>query len=466
MRKLLWVKGGIACFLNGIYVLAWGSLCVNFFVKYWLDSVSILTFKKHITDTYFLKTMAHVPEVRGMCLLFILCLSASFFVLKFFKKGQTRLYFKLGLIAIATVLIALFPAFHTSVKSDSFLQVKDIEDFIPPKEKKNLIVVFAESLEASYQNTQVFSENLIPKLSLRTKEHLSFSGFEQLEGTDWTLGAHVSMLCGIPVPWEKGGLERLESLCVPKILKSYGYNTLFMKGATLLFAGTMNFARDAGFNIALGRDELFQQNRATPADDGFRRWVLNITRDQKMFPLFKQEILALSQQDKPFMAVLTTSDTHFPNGYFPVGCEKKYGNMADILKCSDNLVDSFLSWCEQQPFFKDTVIVVIGDHLSMKNDIWDKLTLVKKREIFNLFINTPVPKNVSRKFSSFDIAPSLLQALGFQWQGFDLGFGVSLFDVKQNKTLIEQAKEPIENLINQEKEKIKSVIFKINTKKY
>jgi len=51
----------------------------------------------------------------------------------------------------------------------------------------------------------------------------------------------------------------------------------------------------------------------------------------------------------------------------------------------------------------------------------------EKRNVYNLFINTPKPSNVDRTFSQVDLFPTVIEALGGEIKGHRLGIGTSLF---------------------------------------
>ena len=98
----------------------------------------------------------------------------------------------------------------------------------------------------------------------------------------------------------------------------------------------------------------------------------------------------------------------------------------------------FISWCQQQPFFKDTVLVVLGDHLMMSSsDIHELLGKNTRREPYNLIIapGIPLPKHLDRLYSQMDWAPTLLDLLGLT-SAHKLGLGTSL--LREDKTWVEQ----------------------------
>ena len=98
-----------------------------------------------------------------------------------------------------------------------------------------------------------------------------------------------------------------------------------------------------------------------------------------------------------------------------------------------------MDWLEQQDFYKDTVVVITGDHLSMQANISTMFDNDKyERNVYNTYINSEVkPVNSkNRIFTTLDYYPTTLAALGFNIDGNRLGLGTNLFSSRQ--TLAEE----------------------------
>lgn len=109
-----------------------------------------------------------------------------------------------------------------------------------------------------------------------------------------------------------------------------------------------------------------------------------------------------------------------------------------MIHYSDYLISDYIDWLKEQTFYEDTAIILVGDHLSMDRDYFDDIPTDYERTIFNLFINgshSPAETN-NRLFSSLDIFPTTLAALGADIDGERLGLGTNLFSEKE--TLIEE----------------------------
>ena len=88
-------------------------------------------------------------------------------------------------------------------------------------------------------------------------------------------------------------------------------------------------------------------------------------------------------------------------------------------------VVEFVDWLKTQDFYEKSVVVIVGDHLTMNN----RFTKEMDRKPINIFLNTPVAavNTKNRIFTPFDIYPSIVESLGAKIDGHRLGLGTSLF---------------------------------------
>lgn len=313
-----------------------------------------------------------------------------------------------------------------------------------PENKKNIIVIFAESMEDNFFDEKYFGENLIPNLSELKKDGLSFSGYTPINGTNWTLASNVATFCGVPIRMQLR--DRLgpktekflpNAVCLPDMLHNLGYHNVFLTGTYLSFVGTDIFVKEHHFDETYGRDELIEQNYAAPDDVGMEEYGIN---DAKLLELAKQKIGELTAENEPFFLSLQTTDTHFPHGYVQPFCEVKYGNTSDAIKCSDKIIYDFVKWCQNQDFYANTIIVIVGDHLMMSSsDLAEKTENYPKREIYNVILSADTkPQIIVKPYAMFDWAATIADKAGII-SGNNLGLGVSLLSDKQ--TLVQQKGE-------------------------
>lgn len=340
-----------------------------------------------------------------------------------------------------------------------------------PKEKKNLIYIFMESMESSYADKEdggTMDDNYIPNLTKLAKENINFSdkadgklgGPTCLEATAYTVGGMVAQTAAINLKLHNSGsmfgnfLPNLTTM--GDILNKEGYQQVFLCGSEGDFAGRDTyFTSHKDFHI---EDYNAAKKEGFIAPDYKVFWG---HEDEILYKRAKKQLEQLSSSDKPFNLTMLTVDTHFPRGYKCRLCKDKYNRQyANVIACADQQVYDFVEWIKKQDFYKNTTIVIAGDHTTMvdtSDPIWSNLNDNYKRTVYNTIINADCTykENVTgnRDFSTMDMFPTTLAALGVQIDGNRLGLGTNLFSGQ--KTLPEKLGR---GYINQE--------LKKNDKKY
>ena len=146
----------------------------------------------------------------------------------------------------------------------------------------------------------------------------------------------------------------------------------------------------------------------------------------------------MSNQREPFNLTILTTNTHHIGGYLENDCEIKYDEqLKNVVLCSDKQLYNFVEWIKKQKFYKNTTIVITGDHLSMEPTFFDNIGDYERTN-FNLFINSnkePV-NETNRVFNTLDIYPTIISSIGGSIKGNRLGLGTDLYS--KAKTLYEK----------------------------
>lgn len=329
-----------------------------------------------------------------------------------------------------------------------YVNGKDIELKFP-KKKRNLIYIFSESMEStnvSIENGGLNKESYIPKLEKLALENINFSntnkigGALQVNNTEWTIAALIAQTSGTPMKisvdknlFKNNIVELKGAYTLGDILKDNGYNNYFMIGSDSEFGGRDKYFKNHG-NYTI-YDYYSAIDKKLIDDDYFVWWGYE---DNKLFEYAKEKIIDASKEDEPFNFTILTVDTHFTDGYMDKSCENIFDSKyANSLYCSDSKIYSFIKWIKKQDFYKDTTIIISGDHLTLQDNFYEENTDYN-RTTYNAFINTPIkPINEkNRQFSTFDMFPTTLASLGVKIEGNRLGLGVNLFS--KEETLIEK----------------------------
>ena len=322
-----------------------------------------------------------------------------------------------------------------------YVDAKDVNiEF--PKEKRNLIYIYLESMEmtcVSKKNGGYTKESYIPNLEQIAINNINFSnnnklgGAYQVNNTNWTMAALISHTAGIPLKLSIGNKFSTKFPNIYNlgdILKDNGYNNYFMIGSDATFGKRDEYFKTHGDYTIY--DYKYAKEKEYIDEDYFVWWGYE---DKKLFDFAKEELLEISKQKEPFNFTILTVDTHFTDGYIDNDCEEKFDSKyANAIYCSDKNVSKFIDWIQKQDFYKDTTIILVGDHLTMQGNFFE----TNNRTVYNAIINSKIKpiKEKERLFSSLDMFPTTLTALGAKIEGDKLGLGVNLFS--NEKTLIEE----------------------------
>ena len=319
-----------------------------------------------------------------------------------------------------------------------------------PQKKRNLIYIFLESMESTYADVTAggsITEDFIPELTALAKENTSFSntdgigGALSFNGTTWTAAAMVAQTCGVlvkvPLTADNyGGEDEFIPgvISIGEILEKQGYHQTLLLGSDASFAGRDSYFTQHGNYEILDINALKEAGRLP--EDYEEWWGFE---DRKLFAYAKEELLRLSEEEEPFNFTMLTADTHFPDGYSCPLCEDAHQEQyANVLCCSSRQVAELVDWIKEQPFYKNTTIIICGDHLTMDPEFLDEIDENYERTIYNCIINAPIEPvcEENRQFGTFDMFPTTLAALGVRIEGERLGLGTNLFSEEQ--TLTEQ----------------------------
>ena len=339
----------------------------------------------------------------------------------------------------------------TTVYQDEYVDPATVSYEFPEK-KRNLVYIFLESMEVTYTSTNEGgsqSTDLIPELRGLAQDNVNFSpndgfgGGYAISGTTWTMAAMVGQTSGLPLklPFDGEKYYGNYSKMLPgawtlgNILEMEGYNQELLIGSDAGFAGRGDYFQQHG-NYKINDYNTALEDGRLPED--YHVWWGY--EDRKLFDYAKDELLRLAAEDEPFNLTMLTVDTHFENGYVCPQCPDDNKNQyANVIRCSSHQVSEFVKWIQQQDFYEDTTIIISGDHLSMDSTFFRKVDDSYDRQIYNCIINAAAENPAAEKnrvFTTLDMFPTTLSAMGVKFDGERLGLGTDLFSGRE--TLAEQ----------------------------
>ncbi|MCC8016007.1 MAG: LTA synthase family protein [Clostridiales bacterium] len=311
-------------------------------------------------------------------------------------------------------LVKVFRAYamHSDIIEENYVNPKTAE-IIFPERKRNLIHIYLESMENSYLSKDLggyMEQNLMPELTKLSYEGITFSNNdtkfgEPLEapGTTWSVASMVNMTTGLPmkVPTKPNAYGSKDNFLpgaytMGDILKAQGYNQTVMFGADANFGGLSYYYQSHG-DYKIMDYNYAKRNGLIPQD--YKVWWGY--EDDKLYEYAKNELTRLSETGKPFNLTMETADTHRPGGYLSKNAPTPYSDhYANAIAYSTSETVKFVRWIQKQPFYENTTIVLIGDHLSMDTDFFKNFDSDYLRIQYNLILNpAPDVANVNKKIS-------------------------------------------------------------------
>lgn len=392
---------------------------------------------------------AGIEDFYKTIVLFLTLLGASIFLsyitYRYLKSSHTREKNSKGFKPIPVTLLvgALLAHPLSQDMMTAFSKPSDLaaghgnfsavyQDFLPseiPTTPPNIVYIYLESLERTYMDENIFP-GLTKELHILEDSALSFVDIEQTWSTGWTIAGMTASQCTIPLVTTGSGINTMygmeefypKATCLGDILKNRGFNLSYMGGAHLAFAGKGKFYSSHGFENVRGREEL---KKALKNKRYRNSWGLY---DDTLFDLAWEEFLTLSGNDKePFGLFLLTLDTHQPDGYPSASCKdivyhKKDNSMLNAVACSNYLVAKFVNKIMASRYAENTLIVLTSDHLALPNRASKMLQQGQRRNLFMaLQKNKIIPKKIPKAGTMLDIAPTLLDLLGYKKTDFGLG---------------------------------------------
>ena len=321
---------------------------------------------------------------------------------------------------------------------------------------RDLVVVVAESLEATFGRADVVGKDLTPGLTALAAEGLRFTDMRQVSHTGWTTGALVASWCAEPMPpivITDSIIHREEArmqgrTCLGDVLAAEGYRGVFMVGHSLAFADVGGFYAAHGFTELLGLKAL----APSLTDPDYRTgWGLY---DDTLLGLARAKAAQLAADKAPFVLVVLTMDTHFSAGSPSPSrsCGRPGGEpqAAFTVRCADRLLAAFVR--DIRSILPDAVIVLYSDHLThfgiedllgghvggaqlegRRVDAWRRIVGLApvgddpgvRRLRFAMWDPAREQARIDRPGTHFDVMPTVLDAMGFEaWQRH--AFGASL----------------------------------------
>jgi phosphoglycerol transferase len=292
----------------------------------------------------------------------------------------------------------------------------------------NLILIYVESLESGFRRKKVYGRNLVEPLDVL--QGYSVDTFPNAPGTGWSIAGMVASQCSIPVKLFYGnGLQEKQhflpnAICIGDVLNKYGYDQYFLTAVETSFAGMDHFYSDHGYQHLLGMTQWRQRG---VSESAFNGWF-GALHDDTLLGQAKKVVIEAEKSGKPYNVTLITTDNHGPEGWPSGNCAiSKSRRLEDNFACNADFVAKLINDLKAQGALKNAVVVIMGDHRFMNTPAQNNLFPAPRNVYFKIITpgNQFLPSRDT--MTHFDVAPSILSALGISNKESPyFGLGISL----------------------------------------
>ncbi|WP_409281324.1 LTA synthase family protein [Pseudomonas defluvii] len=291
-------------------------------------------------------------------------------------------------------------------------------DFTPPAEKtlpiKNVVVILLESFAGHSVGALGATTNVTPYFDKLAKEGLLFDRFFS-NGTHTHQGMFATMGCFPNLPGFEylmqtpEGSHKLSGL--PALLSARKYDDVYVYNGDFAWDNQSGFFSNQGMTTFIGRNDFVNPVFSDPT------WGVS---DQDMFDRGAEE-LAKNYGKKPFYALLQSLSNHTPYALpknlpvEPVTGQGRLDEHLTAMRYSDWALGQFFEKARKEPYFKETLFVIVGDHGFGNNQQVTELDLSR----FNVPLLLIAP-GIQEKFGAvshtvgtqIDIVPTIMGRLG------------------------------------------------------
>ena len=288
---------------------------------------------------------------------------------------------------------------------------------------KNVVLITIESLSAEFMKSYGNDQNITPFLDSLSQKSLQFTNL-YAAGNRTVRGLEAVTLCLPPTAGESvvKREDNKNKFSTGAIFKQKGYNVKFMYGGDAFFDNMKDFYSGNGYQIV-------DKSSFTPREVTFSN-VWGVC-DEDMYAKAIKIMNHEAGQNKPFFNHIMTVSNHRPFTYpnnkidIPGDIKSRDGGV----KYTDYSLRKFFEMASKQPWFTNTVFVIVADHCASSAG---KTELPMDKYRIPAFIYSPgiKPEKCTKLMSQIDLMPTLFGLLHFDYQSKFFGQDVLKSDYK------------------------------------
>lgn len=290
--------------------------------------------------------------------------------------------------------------------------------------RMNVVLITIESLSAEYMKMYGNEQNITPFLDSLALQSLNFSNL-YATGNRTVRGLEAMMLCIPPTPGESvvKRVDNKNKFSTASLFKKKGYQTKYLYGGDAFFDNMRDFFSGNGY-------EIVDKSSIKPGEITFANiWgVCDGDMGNKAIQTMNEE----AKTGKPFFNHWMTISNHrpftYPDGKIDISptIKSRFGGV----KYTDYALRQFFANAAKQPWFKNTVFVIVADHCASSSG---KTELPMDKYRIPAMIYAPgfiAPANNNKLMSQIDLMPTLFGLLNFDYDSKFYGQDVLKDDYK------------------------------------
>nr|WP_314896722.1 sulfatase-like hydrolase/transferase [uncultured Flavobacterium sp.] len=289
---------------------------------------------------------------------------------------------------------------------------------------KNVVLITIESYSADFMKMYGNEQNLTPFLDSLATKSLLFTNLYAV-GNRTVRGLEAVTLCFPPTAGESvvKREDNKNKFSTGNIFKQKGYTVKYLYGGDAFFDNMEDFFTGNGYGIvdkkAFTPEEITFSNVWGVCDEDMYSKAIKVMDDE-------------AKENKPFFNHIMTVSNHRPFTYpnnkidIPGDAKSRDGGV----KYTDFAMKKFFEMASKQPWFANTVFVILADHCASSAGK-TKLPVDKYRIPAMIYSPGYVqPQHFTNLMSQIDIMPTLFGLLNFNYQSKFYGQDVLKTDYK------------------------------------
>jgi len=274
---------------------------------------------------------------------------------------------------------------------------------------KNVVLITVESLSEDFMTEYGNEKHITPFLDSLAQQSLQFTNLYAV-GNRTVRGLEAVTLC-LPPSAAESIVKRKDNknkFSTGNIFKRKGYTVKYMYGGDAYFDNMGDFFGGNGY-------EIIDKKTFQPAEITFANiWGVC---DEDMYRKAIKEMNKEAQQNRPFFNHIMTVSNHrpftYPEGKIDISGTAKSRNGG--VKYTDYALKQFFKTAKKQPWFKNTVFVIVADHCASSSG---KTELPLDKYRIPAMVYSPdfiQPKHVTTLMSQIDLMPTVFGLLHYSY---------------------------------------------------